>query len=155
MKHAIISNIACYLQHIYLQLSKDCTSLTCFLRRLLNSLFLASERSFHLRDCTAQSKELKREKEKRKKNKIVQVLGPLCFRRPDVVTRVWRLASHILSAPNAPSDATAAALHAVRHAALPASCFMAPGAAVWLEAQMCLMNIPQLQRCAYMHATHA
>ena len=77
----------------------------------------------------------------------MQVLGPLCFRRPDVVTRLWRLSSHILSSSDAPPSSKQAALYVVTHAALPASCFVAPGAAVWLVAQECLFKLPQLTRC--------
>jgi hypothetical protein len=75
-----------------------------------------------------------------------QVLGPMAFRRRDVITRLWRVVSHVLKthAPGTPSHQ--AAFFSIQTCLLPATCLLPVQAFEWTLVWSAIADLRQVER---------
>ena len=85
----------------------------------------------------------------------MQVLGPMAFRRRDVLLRLWRVTTHQLRNLPAGTAGAAAARFVVQKVLFPATCLVSISTAEWAAAWAALSRFRQVERCRLYYETAA
>ena len=83
----------------------------------------------------------------------MQVLGPMAFRRRDLLAQLWRLCTHVFRTHEPASKEYTTAYFAVQKCILPATCLLPMQTYEWAVAWQALSLIRQVERCRLYYET--
>jgi hypothetical protein len=83
----------------------------------------------------------------------IQVLGPMAFRRRDVLYRLWRICTHILRTQAATTLPYTSAVYAIQTSLFPSTCLLTIQTAEWTLVWNALSLFRQVERCRLYYET--